>query len=183
MILEYHPVVLAAPTPCVDATATSLPASLAEIYPGDSFYVEYWARQIGPPMAGLNCVHTDVSWDDACLSTFGTSPLAHTSCPGLDFSHFSAGWPSSGLVDEFGGCTLDASVGVAPEWALVATVSMTAGEDCAGAPTTVELTAAQTASTARATEGPPYTFEVPPEQIIYGVADVEIVDTVPPQPS
>lgn len=82
----------------------------------------------------------------------------------------------SGLIDELGGCNLDAGIGVDPEWVLVATVAMVAQEDCAGTSTTIELQEAETTSTVRAAEGPPYTFDVPPEQIIYGFADLNIVE-------
>lgn len=175
ILIEYQPVLVSTQTSCAGARTTSLPQSLSAVAPGETFFLELWATQVGPPLAGLTCVYTDAAWNASCVSPYGASPITHLSCPpDLDFSYFTSGSTSPGLADEVGGCTLDPDVGVSPEWVLVAAVAMIAEADCAGTLTQVELQQADTPSTARAVEGPPYNFTVPPNQIIYNFLDLNI---------
>jgi len=104
-----------------DCIVTSAPEHWPTYHQRDTFYIELWAQAAcsTPDSNGLSCVFGDVTFDSNIVSAESVEYCAN-------FSAFSSGTITDGLVDELGGCTLTAGFGIAPEWALVARVQMTA---------------------------------------------------------
>jgi len=112
--------VIARPEPS-DCAATTVPEHWATYQERETFYLEVWAQITQPPADsnGLSCMFGDITFDSNIVSAESVEYCAN-------FSAFSSGTVMDGLVDELGGCTLTAGLGIAPEWALVARIQMTA---------------------------------------------------------
>ncbi|MCH8042671.1 MAG: tandem-95 repeat protein [Planctomycetes bacterium] len=101
--------VVAAPSPSESSAAP--PESIAEVSANDSYFVEVWIQETGSLTAGMVGGSIDLSFTTATVDMVA---LEHGETFGLLVSgdvDEAAGW-----VDDFGGATFDAGVGVAPLW-------------------------------------------------------------------
>jgi len=115
--IEVELVMLDAPTPTQQGGGLelgSLPTSLDEIAVGNTYILEVWARDLltdaatdGPFSEGLASIFVDIGFDTAFMQV-NESGLHH------DFDTISGGTVdnTTGLVDDFGGHTLTANLGV-----------------------------------------------------------------------
>jgi hypothetical protein len=101
-------------------TTTSVPTSVSDIVLGADFYVEIWAQQNNPAVAGFTCVYTDVDFDNSLVNC---QSLVVT--PEFDFQ-LSGTCGASAAVD-VGGCNLvPDDLGKAPQWVRTATITFNA---------------------------------------------------------
>jgi len=114
---EYRCVILEALS-STDQTTTT-PESVAAIYVGDMFYVEFWATDLGTTNTGLVSAYTDMDYPENLVT--GCVP-EHTAL----FNLFPDGACDGSIVDELGGSQLAGGVGIEPEWARVAYVEFSA---------------------------------------------------------
>ncbi|MCH8046201.1 MAG: tandem-95 repeat protein, partial [Planctomycetes bacterium] len=98
-----------------------LPASERQIAAGESYFVELWIQDVGLPGVGLAGGSVDLSYATAPADVVG---LSH----GQTFNLLPSGRvdDAAGLVDDFGGGSFLANVGVAPQWARLGYVEVLA---------------------------------------------------------
>jgi hypothetical protein len=135
-----------------------LPPARTRLRNQSTFFAEIWAQAADE--SGLECVYSDLDMDDPNCET-PVEAITHSALYGSGTSGTIAP-PRS--IDEFGGCTIQAGRGIAPEWILLGRIEMTGGEDCTA---TICTEAADTPS--RLMDG----TLLDPAQVSYGCADVE----------
>ncbi|MCH8043065.1 MAG: tandem-95 repeat protein, partial [Planctomycetes bacterium] len=108
-------------TPSASDVADAFPNSLTEAVAGTSYFVELWLQDVGSPGVGLAGGSVDISFTTAPADVVG---LSH----GQTFNLLPSGSvdDAAGLVDDFGGGSFSAGVGVAPRWARLGYVEVLA---------------------------------------------------------
>lgn len=154
------------PAPSVMDTAANVPASQTSFAPGSTIYAEVWVQT--SHANGLSSASLDISFDQSLATA---AAVAHP----VVFSTLTHGSinNTSGLIDDLSGSHLGPcsdAVALAPNWARVAVIEMTAG-----AVGLLQLQALPSNSpvygTAVCAVG-----DVAPAQIVYGTASVQIGD-------
>ncbi|MCH8045152.1 MAG: tandem-95 repeat protein, partial [Planctomycetes bacterium] len=107
--------------PSGEETLGELPASLSEIAAGTSYFVEVWVQDIDAPGVGISGGTVDLGYNTAPADV---TALSHGSL----FNFLTTGEidDPTGLVDDFGGGTFEAGVGIAPTWARLGYVEVSA---------------------------------------------------------
>lgn len=122
-LMRVRPVVRQFPSGLTAAVGAP-PAGDAVIETASNFVVEMWAQMTVPmpelPLAGVCCMFSDLQFDFTAMTCDSVTPAA-------DFNSFDSGTCFFGLVDELGGCTVQPSLGITPNWVLVTTVGLTSG--------------------------------------------------------
>jgi VCBS repeat-containing protein len=112
-----------------------LPVSLSEIAAGTSYFVEVWVQDIDEPGVGISGGTVDLGYNSAPADV---TALAHGSL--FDFLTTGQINDATGLVDDFGGGTFEAAIGIAPTWARLGYVEVSA---TAAGPVTFTLSEGQ----------------------------------------
>jgi hypothetical protein len=114
-------------SPSGSDTTTILPTSLTSVPVGQSYYLEFWASDIGDINTGFTSVYADV-----------TVPISAASVTNIGFGSilnlFTTGTAGSGLINELGGSSLPGGAGIGPQWVRVATVTMSATSNAPNIP-------------------------------------------------
>ncbi|MCH8042774.1 MAG: tandem-95 repeat protein, partial [Planctomycetes bacterium] len=107
--------------PSSEDTLGELPASLSEVAAGTSYFVEVWVQDIDEPSLGISGGTVDLGYNTAPADV---TALSHGSL----FNFLTTGEidDPTGLVDDFGGGTFEAGVGIAPTWARLGYVEVLA---------------------------------------------------------
>ena len=108
---------VAVASPTVANSLAALPESLAEVKAGSTYYLEIWVQDAADPGVGVTGGCVDVVYTTAAADALG---LTH----GTALNLFARGTinDAAGLVDDFGGATLTAGVGLAPGWARLGSI-------------------------------------------------------------
>jgi hypothetical protein len=154
---EYGCVVVA--TPSAASSADVLPVGVDNISVGDTFYIEFWATDLGDTNTGIVCAYSDLAYPEGCASVVAIE------CDPV-FSLFCSGDDANSLVDELGACQLQGGVGIEPEWVRIAHVEFVA--DVACNPAAFQLLPAHSESSAH-NRG-----LIPTDEIGYGACSVVI---------
>ncbi|MBM4043460.1 MAG: hypothetical protein FJ290_33655, partial [Planctomycetes bacterium] len=91
---------------------SQLPVSVTQVAPGSTYYVEVWVQDVLEPGVGVTGGYVDITYttdvaDGGALNHGGVFNLLTSGA--VD--------DTAGRVDDFGGGTMDGSVGVKPNWA------------------------------------------------------------------
>ncbi|MCH8044584.1 MAG: tandem-95 repeat protein [Planctomycetes bacterium] len=114
-------VLLAATLPTAGDVVEVLPASLEQVTAGTSYFVEIWVQDVRTAGSGVVGGSVDLRYTTTAADATG---LSH----GQAFSLVPSGSidDDAGLVDDFGGGSFLANVGVAPQWARLGYVEVLA---------------------------------------------------------
>ncbi|HPM83249.1 MAG TPA: thrombospondin type 3 repeat-containing protein, partial [Candidatus Anammoximicrobium sp.] len=112
--------VVAVGSPSGAETTVTLPTSVAGVVVGSTYYLELWTSDVGTLNTGVSSMYVDLGWPAAAATA---TAIGH----GSIYTVFPSGTISPGFINELGGSTLS-PYGIEPEWARVATVTVTADE-------------------------------------------------------
>ncbi len=156
-VVEVEPVFVAAPT---GEHATELPVGITTASPDQEIFCEIWARIDASAGAdGLAGVYSDVAFTPAVALVEGIDD-------GSIFTTLASGDLQNGFIDELGGLTVATGHGVAPDWALVARVTVRTPAAGAG---TMQVLLSEAVSGIGACG-----VVVPPGAVRYGSAEIAV---------
>ncbi len=118
---EYRCVVLESPS-STDQTS-KLPESITQVNVGETFYVEFWASDVGDVNTGIVSTYADLDYPEGCVIT---GSITHSAL----FNLFPSGSDTGSMINELGGSQLAGNIGIEPEWARIAYVEFTASATC-----------------------------------------------------
>lgn len=103
---------------------SELPDSIVHVGVGETFFLEVWVQDTGFDQ-GITGGQIDIAYHTDSLDPVGS--LVHSDT--LDLFPSGSIDDSSGLIDDFGGATLDGGLGVRPNWLRLGYVEMTVSSD------------------------------------------------------